>query len=328
MSRRICLITGATGALGPGVAAAFGDAYDVRTLSRHAPQPGLFARPVDSITGDIADEDVVRQAVRGADVVVHLAALLHIVDPPPDMRPEYQRVNVGGTAAVINAARAEGVSRVVVLSTIAVYEYGGGVLSEESPPRPETFYGETKLAAERVALDARRADGVPLATVLRSAAVYGPRVKGNYRRLVQALARRRFVPIGPGDNRRTVVFEDDLASAIVLAAAHPGAAGRVYNISDGELHPLRDIIAAIARALGRRPPRWHAPIAPIRLALNAAAVVDRRFPRMLDKYLEEVAVQASRIQTELGFQPRFDLDRGWAATIDEMRRRGHLPPGS
>ena len=192
MSRRVALVTGATGAIGPSVVDALSQTHDVRTFSRQPPSPGLFPATVNSLTGDVSDPDAIRRAVRGADVVVHLAALLHLVDPAPALRGEYERVNAGGTAAVIDAALAEDVSRVVLMSTIAVYGHGTRArLDEESPPHPDTFYAETKLAAERLALTARRHDGRPLATVLRSAAVYGPRVKGNYDRLVRALARRR-----------------------------------------------------------------------------------------------------------------------------------------
>jgi len=325
VTRRVALVTGATGAVGPAVVAALSKTYDVRTFSRQPPPTGLFATPVTPFTGDVADADALGRAARGAEVIVHLAALLHIVDPPASLRAEYERVNVRGTAAVIEAAKAEGVSRVVLMSTIAVYGYSArGRLDEDSSLHPETFYGETKLSAERVALAARRPDGSPLATVLRSAAVYGPRVKGNYDRLVRALARRRFVPIGRGDNLRTLVFDQDLASATALAAMHPAGAGRVYNVSDGTPHPLREIIAAICAALGRRPPRWHAPVGPVRLALRAASVVDRRLPRMLEKYLEEIAVDASRIQAELGFRPVTPLVDGWRAVVAEMRRTGRL----
>jgi UDP-glucose 4-epimerase len=304
--------------------AALAGTHDVRTLTRRAPDPALFRTPVTPFTGDVADPETVRRAARGADVIVHLAALLHIVDPPPELRAEYERVNVGGTAAVVEAAMAEAVSRVVVMSTIAVYGGTRVLLDEGSPTRPDTFYGETKLAAERAALAARRGDGRPLSTVLRSAAVYGPRIKGNYQRLVHAIARGRFVPIGPGDNLRTLVFEEDLAAATALAATHPAAAGRIYNVSDGTPHPLREIITAISAALGRRPPRWHAPIGPVRAALRAASILDRRLPRMLDKYLEEVAVDGSRIQAELGFHPRAGLVDGWSATVAGMRRSGLL----
>jgi nucleoside-diphosphate-sugar epimerase len=325
LARPVCLVTGATGAIGPGVVKALSDAFEISTLTRRPPEPGLFRAPLTAITGDVADVAVVRRAAEGAQVIVHLAALLHVVAPPPSLRAEYDRVNVGGTHAVIEAAQRAGVSRVVFLSSIAVYGEGSHLLiDEESPTRPDTFYGETKLAAERVALDGRTGGGAPLSTVLRSAAVYGPRVKGNYQRLLHALARHRFVPIGPGNNLRTLVFEDDLAAATALAAQHPSAAGRIYNVSDGTPHALRDVIDAICAALGRRPPRGYVPVAPVRALLRAASVLDRRLPGMLDKYLEEVAVDASRIQTELGFRPRADLVSGWTATVAELRRAGRL----
>jgi UDP-glucose 4-epimerase len=299
--------------------------FDIRTLTRRPPLPGLFGVPITPFTGDVCDGAAVQRAAESARVIVHLAALLHVVAPSASLRAEYERVNTAGTLAVVDAANIAGVSRVVLLSTIAVYGSGAsGMLDEDSPTRPDTLYGETKLAAEGIVLAARTSDGAPLATVLRSAAVYGPRVKGNYQRLVRALARRRFVPIGPGDNRRTLVSDSDLASAAALAARHPAAAGRIYNVSDGEVHALRDVIAAVCAALGRRPPQWHAPVAPVRAALRAASVFDRRLPTMLDKYLEEVAVDGSRIQTELGFRPNVSLVEGWRATVDAMRRRGSL----
>jgi nucleoside-diphosphate-sugar epimerase len=323
--RPVCLVTGATGAIGPAVVAAMASTHDVRTLSRRPPESGTFTVPVATFFGDVADRGVVRSVVDGVDLVVHLAARLHVVDPDPRHRQEYERVNVRGTESVVAAAAAAGVSRVVLMSTIAVYGSGTGeTVDEGSATRPVGLYAETKLAAEQVALAARRADGVPLATVLRAAAVYGPRIKGNYERLARALSRRRFVPIGRGDNLRTVVYEQDLAAAVALAAWHPLAAGRIYNVSDGKPRPLREIIAAICRALDRPAPAWHLPVGPARIAGRLTGLVDRRLPSMVEKYLEEAAVDAGLIQRELGFRPQVGLADGWSATIAEMRRLGRL----
>ena len=128
------MITGATGVIGPRVVDALGATFDIRTLSRNPPTPGLFRVPVTPFTGDIADVAAVRRAAADARVIVHLAARLHIVDPPSAARPEYERVNVGGTAAVVEAANAEGVRRIVLVSTIAVYGDQPRVLLDESSP--------------------------------------------------------------------------------------------------------------------------------------------------------------------------------------------------
>ena len=325
MTRPVCLVTGATGALGPGIVATLRAGYDIRTLSRRPPRPGLFASDVTALTGDVSDLEQVRRAARGSDVIVHLAALLHINDPSPDRRCDYERVNVGGTAAVLEAARSESVPRVVLMSTIAVYGHAGGrVLDETSAPRPHTLYAETKLAAERLALAAERPDGRSLATVLRLGAVYGARMKGNYERLVHALAKGWFVPVGRGQNRRTLVFDEDVAAAVSVAAVHPNAPGRIYNVTDGGFHSMRNIIDAISAALGRRAPRWHVPVPPVRGVLALGGLIDRRLPRRLDTYLEDIAVRGDRIGQDLGFRPRVNLADGWGRTIADMRRAGLL----
>jgi len=102
-------------------------------------------------------------------------------------------------------------------------------------------------------LEAKRADGQPLGTVLRFAAIYGSRIKGNYpsRTSGRTVARRRFISIGDGRNRRTLIYDRDVAKAALLAVQHPNAAGKVYNVSDGHFRTLKEIINAICQALGR-----------------------------------------------------------------------------
>ena len=166
---------------------------------------------------------------------------------------------------MVKAAIEAGVKRLVFFSTIAVYGNSNGkILTEESPTHPDTFYAKTKLAAERIVLDAKRKDGCPLGTVLRVGAIYGARVKGNYQRLIQALAQGRFIPVGDGRNRRTLIYDCDVGKAALLAAEHPGAAGKIFNVSDGQFHTLKEIIVAICDALGRNPPRFSVPVGPAR----------------------------------------------------------------
>ena len=199
------------------------------------------------------------------------------------------------------------------------------------PTHPDTFYAQTKLSAEQIVLNARGADGHPLGTVLRLGAVYGSRIKGNYERLTQALARNRFIPVGSGLNRRTLVYDKDVGRAAALTVSHPTAAGCVYNVSDGGFHTLNEIIAGICTALGRRPPRFSLPITPVRFAAgvleDGARLFGHRSPitrATVDKYTEDVAVESKRIEKELGFIPQYDLETGWKETIQEMRKTGQL----
>jgi UDP-glucose 4-epimerase len=329
MAPRVALVTGATGAIGPAVVRELqARGFTVRVCARQQPPDGVLPLGLEVVRGELADPDSLRAAAEGASVVVHLAALLHQFGPPSAaLNQRFQEVNVAGTWNVVQAALAAGVGRIVYLSTIAVYgPTRGTVADEDTSPQPDTPYGRTKLEAETFVTGAVR-HNTSIGAVLRAAAVYGPRVKGNYRALAAAIERGRYVPVGPGDNRRTLVHERDLARAITLAAEHPEACRGVFNVSDGKPHRLRDIVSAMYRAIGRTPPRLHVPVTVARTLASGGDLLTRvsglRLPvtgDALDKYFEDVAIDATRIQRVLGFEPAIDLDAGWRDTMSAIRR--------
>jgi UDP-glucose 4-epimerase len=319
------LVTGASGAVGPAVVARLlREGRRVRAFSRN-PGTGPWPDGVDVLAGDVADADAVARAVDGVEWVLHLAGLLHAQPAPPSLAAAYERANHEGARAVADACVRAGVRRLVLFSTIAVYgATGEDGADEDTPPRPPTDYAASKLRGERAVLD-RHGEGELSATVLRLAAVYGPNVKANYARLARSIAAGRFVPIGPGRNRRTLVHEQDVAEAARLAATHPRAGGRVYNVTDGQVHRLCDIVDAIAAAAGRRLLPFRVPMPAARAAAGivdgalAAAGRPARIGPMLDKYGEDVVVRGERLQRELGFRPRFDLAAGWRDALGRER---------
>jgi len=327
------LVTGATGTLGPRVVAALHQSgYSVRVLALDPPGPGVFDSSIDLRIGDINNSKDMHSAVKGVHCVLHMAAVLHILKPSRDQIPLYKLVNIDGTRNVVASALEADVKRLVFFSTIAVYgDSAGSVLNEDATPMPKTLYAQSKRQAEQIVLGACLPDGRPFGTVLRLAAVYGSRVKGNYRRLLQALVKKRFIPIGPGTNRRTLIYDKDVANAVLAVLTNPNAAGKVFNVTDGEIYSLSDIIKTICHALGRRSPRMRLPVAPLRtcgeIADKGARLLGLRFPSFklaFDKYTEDMAVDGHRIQDEIGFRPKYDLLSGWKETIEEMRARGDL----
>jgi len=314
---RLVVVTGATGAVGPAIANRFATepGVSVVAIARHAAPTGVLAPQVQFEAGDLFDARTTER-VAGADIVCHLAARLHVTDPDPALRAEYERVNVDATRRLVDATRPT--ARFVFFSTIDVYgpTQPGTVATEDTAPRPRSLYGETKLQAERLVLQH------PGGVVLRLAAVYGPRVKANYARLARALARHRYVSIGSGRNLRTLISERDAAEGARVVATAAALPSRVYNLTDGRVHSVHDIVGAICAALGRRPPRWSVP-GPV--ARGAAVMVDGVFralgrhppvtPQMIDKLQENVAVSGERLQRELGFAPRLDLAAGWREAL-------------
>ena len=330
----LVLVTGATGAVGPAVVRrALDEGYRVRTLSRHGAPPALLPSATDARVGDVRDADAVDRVLSEIDYVLHLAAVLHRVGTSPEETREYAEINASATRTLVDRAVARGVQRIVLFSTICVYgEERDVVADEETAPAPDTPYARTKLEAERIVLDQAKRDGRPLGVVLRLAAVYGPRLRGNYRTMVRHLAQGRPMPVRPGGNQRTLVFDEDAAAAAVLALRHPAAAGRVYNVTDGSTHSVRDMTDAICAALGRRPPRVGVPASVLRGAVQMAArtrvppIV--RLNGMLEKYTQNISVDGSRLRRELGFVPRVGLAEGWRRTVAGLRRDGVLIDGA
>lgn len=326
----ILLVTGATGSVGPAVVrAGLGHGFHVRTLTRRAPPPGLLPGTVDAHIGDIGDPVAVRAALTGVDCIVHMAALLHTPRPDPRTVAAYGEVNSAATRRLMELARVSGARRLVFFSTIAVYGTGRGeLLTEDSPARPESPYAHSKIAAEEAVLELSGRDGLT-GVVLRVAAVYGPRVKGNYLAMLGWLMRWGTLPLRPGDNRRTLVFEDDAAAAALLAARQPRAAGRVFNVTDGQVHTVRDIVGAMCHAIGRPPAHRGLPPAVLRLLLASIPAGDRlravRHAReTFDKFQEDLAVDGHRIERELGFRSAVPLRDGWIHTVSALRdRRSH-----
>jgi len=329
---RTVVVTGATGAVGPAVVRALQEAgFRVKTFSFDVPHPGDLPATVDVVRGDINDYSAVREVLRGADVVVHMAALLHIDNPSPVLQARYNLINVDGTRSVTQASAEQGVKRLVFFSTINVYGPTSGCMAtEETPLKPDSFYAQTKKAGEAIVLGAKAENGEAIGTVLRLGAVYGSRVKGNYRRLAQTLAKGRALPLA-GRNRRTVVYDQDVGRAVCSVVDTPEAAGKVYNVTDGKIHTVQDIFRAISLAAGPTAPRFFLPVLPVRLAgaIGKTLLSALRLPLptplvLLEKYFEDIAVDGSKIQRETPFRPVYDLQRGWQETIRLMREAGDL----
>jgi len=265
------LVTGASGFVGRDLVVRLAAAgWQVRAAARR-PQEVPAAHGVTRLAlpdlgrGD-ADWDGL---VAGATHVVHLAGLAHMTRALPE--EAYHAVNAEATRRLAEAARAAGVQRVVLVSSIRaqVGASAQGIVRADQPPSPSDAYGRSKLAAERHLAWALSASATTW-VALRPTLVYGPGVKGNMRTLF-ALARRRLpLPLGALDAPRSLVSLANLASAIEHALVSGAVAGGTYIVADSDPVTVPEIIAALRQGLGRRPGLIRLPLAPARLLLAAA----------------------------------------------------------
>jgi nucleoside-diphosphate-sugar epimerase len=306
-------ITGGSGFLGAHLAERLLErGVAVRTLDLEPLDPALVARGAQALVGDVRNLAAAETLCRGADVLVHAAALL----PSGATRRELRSVNVEGTATVLAAAAAAGVRRVVFVSSAVVYGLQPGPHRETSPPAPIEAYGEAKLAAERICRDfgSRGLETV----VLRPQACIGPGRLGLFGILFEwILEGRRIYTIGPGRNRYQLLAVGDLSTAIELAAELP-VAGQTFNLGAERFDTVTEELRALVAHAASRSRVAALPAAPARALLRALSLA-RVSPLAPWHYLSadrDVVVDTARAAHALGWVPRSSNRDALAAAYD------------
>lgn len=255
-------------------------------------------------------------ALRGIDVVVHLAARVHVMkDAVHDPLVAFRQVNVTGTVALARAAAGRGVKRFVFLSSIKVNgeQTTENPFRETDPPHPQDPYAVSKWEAEQALMRISAETGMEVA-ILRPPLVYGPRVRANFLRLLRWVDQGVPLPLAAVRNRRSMIYLGNLVDAIVTCIEHPAVAGRTYLLSDGEDVSTPDLIRRIAVALGRTPRLWPLPVGGLR-ALGALTGKGAE----IDRLLQSLQVDSGRFHREAGWQPPFTLSQGVGQTVDWYR---------
>jgi nucleoside-diphosphate-sugar epimerase len=331
MTTRPLLVTGASGFVGSSLLASYPPerpriglvrAGSASPKERAGPAAqGLSYRALDGWT-----EASLTRALEGVGAVVHAASVVH---HPGATEAEYATFNVEGTRALLRACQAAGVARLVFVSTIKVYgeEPRAAVIDEATPVVGDSPYGRTKIEAERLVLAAAREGGLS-AAVLRLCPVFGRGDKSNVQAMIRAIARRRFVLPGGGQNRKSLVHISSVTE--VARAAVDAAATGVFVVADAEAPTMRGLADTIASVLGApRPPSAPEPL--VRGALlaleTACAALGRKAPftrEQLKKLMEPTVCSPARAQRELGARCHVALREALADEVRWLRERGAL----
>ncbi|HKA44161.1 MAG TPA: SDR family oxidoreductase [Burkholderiales bacterium] len=306
------LVTGASGFIGAALCRALSDAgYQVRRALRSLPASEADLHSRAFVVGDIGSHTNWAAALAGARYVVHLAARTHVMrETAADALAEYRRINVEGSRRLIEHAVAAGVQRFVFMSSIKVNGEAtfGCPYTEADAPAPKDAYGISKWEAEQALAQAGDAGGIEI-VILRPPLVYGPGVKGNFLRLLSMVARRLPLPFAALENRRSLIYVDNLAAAAIASLAAPYARWRTYLVSDGEDISTPGLVRALALALDARPRLFACPPSVLRTVATLAGKAEE-----FERLAGSLQVDTSRIANELGWRPHCTLAEGLAET--------------
>ncbi len=313
------VVTGAAGFLGSAFVHALAERGDDVT--------GLDVRPAPH--GRIADTSTRgdwEEALTGADLVIHTAAVVAESGDPT----AFWRVNVDGTAAVLDACGDARVGRVVHLSSTVVHgsSFPDGV-DESGPVRPSGApYTDTKISSEHLAL-AAAARGLPV-TVIRPGDVYGPRSVPWTLRPVQLMRAGRFLLVDGGRGVLSPTYVDDVVEGTLALAGTAAGVGQVVHVAGGAGVPAKEFFGHYARMLGRDPGRFRSvPAAPLRRFSRPLDALARRLDLGFSPYAVEYVThrgtysiaKAARLA---GWRPRVTLADGMARTEAWLRTEGLL----
>ena len=257
-----------------------------------------------------------RDSIAAADyrdaTVFHLAARVHDAGAS---EAEFEMDNAIKTRALAQAAASGGASRFVFASTVKVLgeESRAGALRADDAARPAGAYALSKWHAEQALREVAGNTGLPL-VILRLPLTWGPAAGGNFRALLRLADSGAWLPFATIDNRRSLVHVDDLARALLVAATHDAAPGKVFLA--GHPHPVSTpgLVGAMRAALGRPRRLFGVPGALLEVAASLAGQGARM--RRLTRSLE---VDPGLLISGLKWAPRVDLESGLAGVVSAWR---------
>jgi nucleoside-diphosphate-sugar epimerase len=325
------LVTGATGFVGRHlVTRLVNTGHEVRALvSPGRNDSWLRQLGVEIVNGYVEDRTAVDRAVEARQIVFHLAAKTESLGLLS--RKDVRAVNIQGTENIARAALRARVDRLVYSSSVSVY---GRVrhnhkIDEETEPRPDSPYGESKVRAEQIIQSCQREDRLP-AVVARLSTVWGTGAI-SWLGLFQRIAAQQFSIFGEGTNHHHLVDVDDIVDGLLLCSSVQGVEGRTYILAGPQSVPLRDLVRMISHEVGVASSPVCRSAFPLHVykVLNGwtTSVLGRNLPRSdrLAIFLGDRSFDIARARTELGYSPKISTSATVHRLAEWFRSEGHLP---
>ena len=317
-SRNI-LVTGAAGFIGQAVCSDLSArGYQVLGAVRQQAKAHQTSHVQYQIVGDMQESTDWSAALVGIDLVVHLAARVHLMsDSAQNPLAEYRRVNVAMTMNLARQSAKAGVKRFVFISSVKVNGENtpfGQPFTADDAPHPVDPYGVSKLEAEELLLKLAQETGMEV-VIIRPVLVYGPGVKANFLQMMRWLQKGIPLPLKALDNQRSLLAIDNLADLIATCLHHPAAANQIFLASDGEDISISSLLQRTGAALGK--PAWLIPV-PVMVLRGGARLGGQ--DAVMQRLCDSLQVDISKTRRVLGWTPPVKVSDALAKTAQQFRR--------
>ena len=321
-------LTGGTGFIGGHLAEALvHSGFAVRALVRSSSDSALLKRlNVEIVTGDLTEAAALQSAVEDCQYVYHLGAQR---TQPGLSRKQYYETNTQGTANLAQAALASKVVRFVYVSSTGVYGViKKGLVNENTRTRPNTYYRESKLRAEKELLSIHRRQGMPV-VIARISGVMGPR-SSSWLRLFRAIATGGSHGINTGEKHSHIGYVSDIVDGLRRCAETRGIDGQCYLITGKTPILTKRLLDLIAGQLGRDCPRIAIPAAPFSAVIDAAQLLYDRlgyelpYAHRYEFFIKDNVFDISKAKRELAYDPQVSIEKAVQLTIAWYRQQGDL----
>jgi UDP-glucose 4-epimerase len=303
------LITGATGFVGRALVKERASAV-VLGRSRPLGFDGYYIRQGISSVSDYSGY------FEGVSAIIHCAARVHIMDEnSTDPLSSFREVNTAGTLNLAQQAAEAGVRRFIFISSIKVngeYTVNGTRFSSRDEYKPDDPYGTSKAEAEEGLLEIAKETGMDV-VIIRPPLVYGSGVKGNFLNLLKLSKLPIPLPFGLINNKRSMVYLDNLVDLIITCIDHPNAVNRVFLASDGDDLSLARLLTLIRKAMNKSSLLLPIPVFLFNLVgrlTGKSAVVDR--------LIGDLQVDSSDAKKYLDWSAPYTVEQGIKATVDDF----------
>lgn len=258
------LVTGGAGFIGSYLCRALHDlGHSVRVADCAKRNGGLLTFDYRNL--NILEKQGLKEAMRGVELVIHLAAKHKYFGVS---EKEFFTVNEIGTRNILEVMSEADIRKIIFFSTVAVYGETNGPTDENKEPKPNTPYGLSKLAAEnwvkKWALEGMDRSAI----ILRPTVIFGPKNKGNIYRLIRQIYHRIYIPIGKGNNIKSIAYIENVVKATIFLLNLEMEGIHIFNYSDEPHMEYREIVDIIYSGLTRKPPAYCLPVSPILRVAN------------------------------------------------------------